>query len=203
VEFKLPQDEARKEEHEALGFDVLPYDKRWGNYRLRLTAEDFDDRADAFAKLCADAETHYRTGAPVTDEMSRRTQWRRTGRAGRACQPLALAPTCTPPPAPRSSSNGSTIVGSCCCSARAVATRLPWQALEEIPEFFRRRGWLRTTGTFDTESEEGTLSAHLKRYVKRETANWVAVVLEEAGVLELDRNRPVRARLRDDFDHGR
>lgn len=45
VEFRLPQDEARKEDHEALGFDVLPYEKRWGNYRLRLTAEDFGDFA--------------------------------------------------------------------------------------------------------------------------------------------------------------
>jgi hypothetical protein len=80
------------------------------------------------------------------------------------------------------------------------ATRLPWQALEEIPEFLRGRGWMRTTGTFDTESPEGTLSAHLKGYVSRETANWVAVVLEQAGVLELDRTRPVTARLRDDFE---
>jgi hypothetical protein len=79
------------------------------------------------------------------------------------------------------------------------ATRLPWQALEEVPELFRGRGWLRTTGTFDTQSAPGTLSAHLKAYVSRETANWVAVVLEQAGVLELDRTRPVRARLRDDF----
>jgi hypothetical protein len=83
------------------------------------------------------------------------------------------------------------------------ATRLPWHALEEIPELFRGRGWLRTTGTFDTESTPGTLSAHLKSYVSRETANWVAVVLEQAGVLELNRSRPIRARLRDDFDHGR
>jgi hypothetical protein len=83
------------------------------------------------------------------------------------------------------------------------ATRLPWQALEEVPELFLGRGWLRTTGTFDTESAPGTLSAHLKAYVSRETANWVAVVLEQAGVLELDRRRPIKARLRDDFPAGR
>jgi hypothetical protein len=61
VEFKLPQDEARKDEHEALGFDVLPYDKRWGNYRLRLTAEDFDQRSEALSKLAAEAEHYYRS----------------------------------------------------------------------------------------------------------------------------------------------
>jgi hypothetical protein len=61
VEFTLPQDEARKDEHEALGFDVLPYDKRWGNYRLRLTAEDFDQRSEALSKLAAVAEHYYRS----------------------------------------------------------------------------------------------------------------------------------------------
>jgi hypothetical protein len=61
VEFKLPHDEARKDEHEALGFDVLPYDKRWGNYRLRLTAEDFDQRSEALSRLATEAEHYYRS----------------------------------------------------------------------------------------------------------------------------------------------
>jgi hypothetical protein len=61
VEFKLPQDDGRKEYCEAQGFDVLPYDKRWGNFRMRLTVEDFDDRADDLRKLAAEAETYYRT----------------------------------------------------------------------------------------------------------------------------------------------
>jgi hypothetical protein len=61
VEFKLPQDDERTEYCEAQGFDVLPYDKRWGIFRMRLTAEDFDERVDDLRKLAADAETHYRT----------------------------------------------------------------------------------------------------------------------------------------------
>lgn len=61
AELKLPQDEARKEEHEALGFDVIPYDKRWGNFRLRLTEEDLAERADALNKLAVEAEHYYRT----------------------------------------------------------------------------------------------------------------------------------------------
>jgi hypothetical protein len=77
------------------------------------------------------------------------------------------------------------------------ATRLPWQALEEIPDLIRGRGWVRTTGTFDTANSPDTLTGHLKRYVSRETANWVAVVLEAAGILELDRTRPITARLLD------
>jgi len=41
------------------------------------------------------------------------------------------------------------------------------------------------------------LDGYLKRCIKRQTANYVAVVLERAGVLELDRERPARVRLTD------
>lgn len=53
-------DEAQQEEHEGSGFDVLPYDKRWSNYRLRLKADDFDQRAEALVKLAKHAELFYR-----------------------------------------------------------------------------------------------------------------------------------------------
>jgi hypothetical protein len=65
AEFKVPQDDARHEDHEAQGFDVLPYDKRWGAYRLRLTPEDFDERAEALRALAKEAEQRYR-GEPST-----------------------------------------------------------------------------------------------------------------------------------------
>lgn len=61
AEFKLEQDEGRKEEHEALGFDVLPYDKRFSNFRMRLTAEDFEQRGDALRDLAVNAEQYYRS----------------------------------------------------------------------------------------------------------------------------------------------
>jgi len=41
------------------------------------------------------------------------------------------------------------------------------------------------------------LDGYLKRWIKRQTANYVAVVLERAGVLELDRERPAHVRLTD------
>lgn len=78
-------------------------------------------------------------------------------------------------------------------------TRLPSEALEGIPHLFHSRGWLRTTGSFYTNPDTSTLDGHLKQYVSRETANWVAVMLERAGVLELDRRRPVQARLSPEF----
>jgi predicted transport protein len=61
AEFRLPFDEVRRDEQEALGFDVLPYDKKWNAYRFRLTAEDFDERAEALGQLAADAEQYYGT----------------------------------------------------------------------------------------------------------------------------------------------
>ena len=78
-------------------------------------------------------------------------------------------------------------------------TRLPWEALEGVPDLLPGRGWVRTTGTFASEADTRTLSGYLKQCVYRETANWVAVVLAEAGVLDLQRMRPVTARLRDEY----
>ena len=78
-------------------------------------------------------------------------------------------------------------------------TSIPWEALEGVVDLLRGRGWVRTTGSFAPEPDTETLSGFLKQHVNRETANWVAVVLEEAGVLEIDRSRPLRARLRSGF----
>jgi hypothetical protein len=75
-------------------------------------------------------------------------------------------------------------------------TPIPWEALEGVADLLRGQGWVRTSGSFSSEGDTATLSGYLKQHVYRETANWVAVVLAEAGVLELDRNRPIRARLR-------
>jgi hypothetical protein len=74
-------------------------------------------------------------------------------------------------------------------------TPLPWKALDEVPNFLRGRGWVDIGMTYSTESTQGTLDAHFKRYMKRATAGWVAVVLEAAGALEIDRSRPARVRL--------
>lgn len=62
----------------------------------------------------------------------------------------------------------------------------PWRALEEIPDFLRGRGWVQIGSVHSSESNEGTLDAHLKSFLKRATAGWVAVVL---GVIRIDRSR--------------
>jgi hypothetical protein len=74
-------------------------------------------------------------------------------------------------------------------------TPLPRQAMEGIPEFLRGRGWVLVGSVYSTDSQPGSLDGYLKTFLKRATAGWVAVVLERAGVLAIDRSRPARAKL--------
>jgi len=77
-------------------------------------------------------------------------------------------------------------------------TRLSWECLEGIVPFLRGRGWTRITGSgYSTNIQEDTLDGYLKRHVLRATAGWVAVLLEKAGVVEIDRSRPAKVRLRE------
>ncbi len=46
-----------------------------------------------------------------------------------------------------------------------------------------------------SEGKPGTLDGYLKGCVKRTTAGWVAVVLDQAGVVEIIHDRPARIRL--------
>lgn len=78
---------------------------------------------------------------------------------------------------------------------KRTPTRLTWDCLEGIPEFLRNRGWMRVGANRDVNGNPGTLDAYLKRCLKRQTADYVAVVLERAGIVELDRERPARIRL--------
>jgi predicted transport protein len=54
LEFRLKQSEERDQQLEGTGLDAMDYDKRWGNYRVRLMPQDVKDKADdllALAKL--------------------------------------------------------------------------------------------------------------------------------------------------------
>jgi len=48
---------------------------------------------------------------------------------------------------------------------------------------------------YSTDSQPGSLDLYLKAFLKRATAGWVAVVLEQAGLLAIDRSRPIRVKL--------
>jgi hypothetical protein len=75
-------------------------------------------------------------------------------------------------------------------------TPLPWRALEQVPDFLRGRGWVLIGSVYSMDSQPVSLDEHLKRFLKRATAGWVAVVLERAAVITVDRSRPARIKLR-------
>jgi len=73
-------------------------------------------------------------------------------------------------------------------------TLMPWPCLEDVLGFLRGRGWVPVAANRDVNSDHG-LDGYFKGWVRRQTANYVAVVLERAGVVELDRQRPARVTL--------
>jgi hypothetical protein len=75
-------------------------------------------------------------------------------------------------------------------------TPLPWQALEQVPDFLRGRGWVLIGSLYSTDGTPGSLDAHLKAFTKTATAGWIAVVLEKAAVITVDRTRPAHIKLR-------
>jgi hypothetical protein len=75
-------------------------------------------------------------------------------------------------------------------------TPLPWHAIEGIPDLLRGRGWVPIGGVYSTGSQPGSLDEYLKAFLKRATAGWVAVVLEQAGVVAISRSRPACVQLR-------
>ncbi len=50
-ELKMPQSDDIKALIDGSGLDTLEYNKRWGQYRLRLTGEDLKEKRDALLKL--------------------------------------------------------------------------------------------------------------------------------------------------------
>ena len=75
-------------------------------------------------------------------------------------------------------------------------TRIIWTCLEGIVPFIRDHGGeVSIGGRHEVKGNPGTLDEWLKGCVKRTTAGWVAVVLAEAGVVEIIHDRPQRVRL--------
>jgi hypothetical protein len=71
-------------------------------------------------------------------------------------------------------------------------TPLTWDCLEGIVPFLRRQpGWVPAGGTYVVDGELGTLDECLKACISRQTSRWVAVVLEEAGILRVDKGPPL------------
>lgn len=94
----------------------------------------------------------------------------------------------------RIDSNGMVLL----LGATNVPTSFDWRCLEGIPSFLRGKGWVEVGSRYGP-AETGTLHDYMLGCVNRATANWIAKVLEVAGVVELDGGRPLRVRLRADF----
>lgn len=75
-------------------------------------------------------------------------------------------------------------------------TPFSWNCIEGIPGFLRGRGWVSVGANRDVHNDAPNLDGYLKRCIKRQTANYMAVVLERADVVELDRETPAQVRLR-------
>jgi hypothetical protein len=72
--------------------------------------------------------------------------------------------------------------------------RLGWDCLEGVVPWLAVRGTIPVGGTHSTGGQPGTLDEYLKGCTPVNTARWVAVVLEAAGVVEVLPGRPVRVR---------
>ena len=80
-----------------------------------------------------------------------------------------------------------------------MRTRTPfsWAALEGVRIEFKDRGWIVIGGWRSVEGNPGTLDGYLKGIMKRDTAGWIASLLDAAGVAELERGHPGRIRILD------
>jgi len=74
-------------------------------------------------------------------------------------------------------------------------THFGWPVWESVLAFLGGSGWVELGGRFATQTAPGSLDSYLKNHMKRATAGWVAVVLEAAGLVEIDRRRPARVRV--------
>lgn len=83
--------------------------------------------------------------------------------------------------------------------AKRTRTAFSWSVLEDVDTAFRNQGWVVIGGRRDVEGNPGTLDGYLKSYVKRDTAGWVASLLQSAGVVDIDRTRPGRIRVTGSF----
>lgn len=78
---------------------------------------------------------------------------------------------------------------------KRTATFLTWGCLEGITSCLRGRGWVRVGANRDVNGNPGTLDAYLKSHIKRQVADYIAVVLERSRLVELNRDRPASLRL--------
>jgi hypothetical protein len=80
--------------------------------------------------------------------------------------------------------------------AKRTPTSVSWSCLESIPGYLRANpGWVKSGGVHSANAEPGTLDAHLKGFYYRDIANWIVVLLRDAGIVDVDPGPPLRLRM--------
>ena len=73
--------------------------------------------------------------------------------------------------------------------------KIPWGCFDRIEKEFTGKGWVRFGGAYG-EPDEGTLEWVVQAYTNRiSAASYVAPILEECDVAEINRDRPYHFRL--------
>lgn len=79
---------------------------------------------------------------------------------------------------------------------RRTRTVIRWTCLEDIPAFLHEKGWVEIGATHSVTVKPGTLEAHLRTCLRRSTGGYVAALLAEAGLIDIDPRKPAKIRLR-------
>jgi hypothetical protein len=78
---------------------------------------------------------------------------------------------------------------------KRTPTFFSWKCLEGIVDYLAGKSWVPVGANRDVRGNPETLDWYMKQHVVRQTANYVAVLLARAGVLELISETPSRVRL--------
>jgi hypothetical protein len=82
----------------------------------------------------------------------------------------------------------------CSSDQSAPPTFFDWDCLEGVVGYMKGRDWVAVGANRVLAGNPDTLDGYLKQHVPRQTANYIAVLLAQAGVLDLD-DAPARVRL--------
>ena len=79
-------------------------------------------------------------------------------------------------------------------------TPVDWDCLEGTITFLRGKRWVLCAGVHSVHSVPDSFDEYMKENgPPRDVTNWVAVILESAGVAELDRRTPLMIRLAPEY----
>ena len=81
-------------------------------------------------------------------------------------------------------------------------TVIRWTCLEGIPAFLHEKGWVEIGATHSVTVKPGTLEAYLRTCLRRSTGGYVAALLAEADIIDVDPRKPAKIRLKRSTGHG-